>query len=192
MAELAAQCYALDRHFRGELAAESSETSSSLSKPTHSDALVAISYAIVDRGFLRPFQRTLLGILTSWTSELADAEGGALADIIQSMRGVAEHCVRSNGQADRPMFAAGDKVKNKEEDLSSSTVSLPEIPDLGTEPEYVQRSSPKLGFTDEDELKVLDKAWKRVTGSLVPRSRGAGGPDDDEDGAQGGRSVRTL
>jgi hypothetical protein len=115
-----------------------------------------------------------------------------LADIVRMMRVVAERCVRSNGQADRPMFTTGDKVKDTEEDLSSSTVSLPEIPDLGTEPEYVQRSSPKLGFTDEDELKVLDKAWKRVTGSLVPRSRGAGGPDDDEDGAQGGRSVRTL
>ena len=192
MAELAAQCYALDGRSRGELAAASSEMSSSLSKPTHLDALVAISYAIVDRGFLRPFQRTLLSILTSWTSELADAEGGALADIIQSMRGVAEHCVRSNGQADKPMFTAEDKVKNKEEDLSSSTVSLPKIPDFGKEPEYVQRSSAELGFTDEDELKVLDKAWKRVTGSLVPRPRGAGGPDDDEDGVQGGRSVRTL
>jgi hypothetical protein len=91
------------------------------------------------------------------------------------------------------MFTVRNKVKNKGEDLSSSEVSLPEIPEFGTEPDYIQRSSPQLGFTDQDELKVLGKAWKRVTGSLVPRSKGVGGPDDDdEDGVQGGRSVRTL
>lgn len=82
--------------------------------------------------------------------------------------------------------------RSEGEIIETGTTSTEDIPERGTEPEFTLRFSDELGYTDETEPKIVDKAWKRVAGLLIARRKGAGSLEDDEDGVQGGRSVRTL
>ena len=89
------------------------------------------------------------------------------------------------------MFPSDDEVKRINGDLPTEADNVDDIPEIGLAPEFTLRFSDELGVVDETELKVMDKAWKRIGGLLAARRRGAG-VDDEDDGVQGGRSVRTL
>lgn len=138
---------------------------------------------------MRPFQKTLLDVLTGWSTAEGSAgkpENPGRAETIETMRTVAEHCVKISHKADRPMFRSEGEI------VETGTTSTEDIPERGIEPEFTLMFQDELGFTDETELKIMDKAWERVAGLSIARRKGAGNLEDDEDGVQGGRSVRTL
>jgi len=154
------------------------------------DAFIAITYAIADRSLLRPFQLQLLDVLTEWGASNSGSELATthLKSTLEEMRKAMEYCVRLTGKRDQPLFHP------EEEDLPVPVEpnGLPDPPLVTADPGYVYRICKELDVVDLKDMEVVEKAWKRVVGCLTARRRGDVNVDEDEDGMQGGRSVRAL
>jgi hypothetical protein len=113
-----------------------------------------------------------------------------LGSTLREMKEAMEYCVRLTRKRDQPLF--GQEESGLPVDLANEVDSLPDSPLATAEPGYVDRICTELHVTDPKEIEVLGKAWKRVVGCLTARRKGGANADEDEDGVQGGRSVRTL
>jgi len=113
-----------------------------------------------------------------------------LKSTLKEMKEAMEYCVRLARKRDQPLF--GREESELAIDSANEIDSLPDPPLVTAEPEYVDRIYSELNATDPKEIEVIGKAWKRVVGCLTARRRGGANAEEDEDGVQGGRSVRTL